>query len=76
VPKGNSDDQNHAMMLLLALQLLALPATAAPQTDSKSCQDHQLFTQVSPPLREARRSTPGFSPPRNSGCLAVISKFP
>jgi OmpA-OmpF porin, OOP family len=32
--------------LLLALQLLALPAQAAPQTDSKGCQDHQLFTRM------------------------------
>src|SRR5512138_3176289 len=32
--------------LVLALQLLALPAVAAPQTDAKGCQDHQLFTRM------------------------------
>jgi OmpA-OmpF porin, OOP family len=32
--------------LVFALQLLALPAAAAPQTDTKGCQDHQLFTRM------------------------------
>jgi outer membrane protein OmpA-like peptidoglycan-associated protein len=32
--------------LLLAVQLLAWPAIAAPQTDARGCQDHQLFTRM------------------------------
>ena len=35
-----------AAILCLALQLLALPAAGAPQTDARGCQDHQLFTRM------------------------------
>ena len=35
-----------AAILCLALQLLALPASGAPQTDARGCQDHQLFTRM------------------------------